>query len=155
MDQVAEAIDPAAVRRVIDELEIRNILARLAHIADTASINELDQYLALWTEDGTWAVLSGTSLPTQEQRGHAALRAAAKARREAGVQGPGTNSRHIVSTNVVEFESADRARARSYFHVFRDTRGERPVSDSVGEYTDTFVRTPEGWKLHRREVVQG
>jgi 3-phenylpropionate/cinnamic acid dioxygenase small subunit len=155
MDQVAEEIDATALRRVIDELEIRNILARLAHMADTASIDELDQYLALWTEDGTWAVLSGTSLAPQEQRGHAELRAAAKQRREAGVQGPGTNSRHIVSTNVVEFDSQARARARSYFHVFRETGSEQPVPTTIGEYNDTFIRTPGGWKLQRREIVQG
>jgi len=155
MDQLSDTVDAATLRRVADELEIRNILSRLAHLADMASVDELDQYLALWAEDGVWSVVSGTLLPTQEQRGHAALYAAAKQRRETGVQGPGCNARHIVSTNVVEFETPDCARARSYFHVWRDTLAEHPVSGGVGQYDDTFVRTPEGWKLARREIRQG
>ena len=141
--------------RVADELEIRNIVARLAHLADTASTEDLDDYLALLTEDATWAVLSNASLPSQERRGHAEIRAAAAARRAEGRQGPGSAARHFISNHVVVFEAIDTARSRCYFQVFADTLSDRPYCRAVGEYHDTFVRTPEGWKMKRREIIAG
>lgn len=155
MAKVDETLDAAVLRRVSDELEIRNAVARLAHLADTATIDELDQYVALFTEDGTWAVLGGGLLPAQERRGRGEIIVAARDRRLAGIQGPGTSSRHIISTIAVVFDSPDRAQVRSYLQVFRDTMTDHPTPAGVGEYHDTFTRTPEGWKIQRREVISG
>jgi len=132
MDELAEPVESATLRRVVDELEIRNTLARLAQVADMASTDELDQYLALWTEDGTWVLLPGPLYPAEERKGHADLRAAATERRQAGRQGPGANSRHVISTDVIDFETPDRATARSYFQIYRDTLTTSPRLGGMG-----------------------
>ena len=140
---------------VTDELEIRSIVRRLALLADTAGTEELGDYLALFTEDATWAVRSNSQLPPQERHGRDEIFAAAKARRDEGVQGPGSNRRHVISNNVILFDDADTAQSRSYFQVFDDSASERPYCSAMGEYHDTFVRTADGWKMHRREIVSG
>ena len=147
--------EPGALQRLADEMEIRNIVARLAHLADTASIDELDAYVSLFTADATWVVMSApaTSLPPQERHGHAEILAAAKARRADRVQGPGSNTRHVITNNVVVFTTADTAHSRSYVQVFKDTASDTPLCRSFGEYHDTFVRTPNGWRMKRREIV--
>jgi 3-phenylpropionate/cinnamic acid dioxygenase small subunit len=147
--------DPA-VQRIADELEIRNIVAELSQLADTATDDELERYLSLFTEDATWAVLAdGEGLSAQERKGHQEILEGARERRTQGIQGPGTQTRHTISTVVVTFESADRAFARCYWQYFTDTASSAPVLALMGEYRNTFVRTPGGWKLSRRELVSG
>src|ERR1700722_8964414 len=114
-------LDPA-VQRIADELEIRNLVAELTQLADTGSEEELDRYAALFTEDAVWAVLADSqSLSAQERKGREEILAGVQERRAAGLQGPGTNTRHAVSTLVVTFESTDVALARCYWHYYTDT----------------------------------
>jgi 3-phenylpropionate/cinnamic acid dioxygenase small subunit len=145
-----------AVQRVADELEIRNLVAELAQLADTASDDELERYLALFTDDATWAVLAdGDELETQERRGHSEILDGVRERRTRGIQGPGTDTRHVVSTLVVRFETRDRAMARCYWQYYTGASSSGPVLAQMGEYRNTFVRTRLGWKLARRELVPG
>jgi 3-phenylpropionate/cinnamic acid dioxygenase small subunit len=147
--------DPA-VQRIADELEIRNIVAELAQLADTAPDDELDRYLALLTDDATWVVLADVGLlETQERKGHSEILEGVRERRAAGVQGPGTDTRHVVSTLVVTFETSDTAMARCYWQYFAKTSSSAPVLALMGEYRNTFVRTTSGWKLARRELIPG
>jgi len=148
-------LDPS-VQRIADELEIRNLVAELAQLADTASDDELDRYLALLTEDAIWVVLTESEmLKTQERRGHSEILEGIRERRAAGLQGPGTDTRHAVSTLVVTFETSDRALARCYWQYYTNTSSSSPVLALMGEYRNTFVRTPQGWKLTRRELITG
>jgi hypothetical protein len=88
--------DPA-VQRIADELEIRNIVAELSQLADTATDDELERYLSLFTEDATWAVLAdGEGLSAQERKGHQEILEGARERRTQGIQGPGTQTRRLV-----------------------------------------------------------
>jgi 3-phenylpropionate/cinnamic acid dioxygenase small subunit len=148
-------LDPA-MQRVADELEIRNLVAELTQLADTAPDDELDRYLALFTDDATWAVLAdGEGLSTQERKGHQEILEGVRERRAAGIQGPGSDTRHAVSTLVVTFETPDTALARCYWHYYTNTSSSAPVLALMGEYRNRFVRTPGGWKLARRELVPG
>jgi 3-phenylpropionate/cinnamic acid dioxygenase small subunit len=148
-------LDPA-VQRVIDELEIRNRVAELAQLADTAQDDELDRYLALLTEDATWLVVADSELlGTQERKGHGEILEGVRQRRADGIQGPGTDTRHVVSTVVVTFEASDRAIGRSYWRYYERTSSNAPLLALMGEYRDTFVRTSSGWKLARRELTPG
>jgi 3-phenylpropionate/cinnamic acid dioxygenase small subunit len=147
--------DPA-VQRLADELEIRNLVAELSQLADSASDDELDRYLALFTEDATWATLAdGPTLAAQERKGHQEILEGVRERRAAGIQGPGTDTRHVISTVVVSFETSDKAFARCYWQYFTNTSSSAPVLGLMGEYRNTFVRTPQGWKLARRELIPG
>ena len=64
-----------------DELEIRNVLARVAHITDGRGT--LEEYLTLWTEDSTWE--SPVSGSFKGHQGHLDRHAKYRA---TGVQGP-------------------------------------------------------------------
>jgi 3-phenylpropionate/cinnamic acid dioxygenase small subunit len=144
------------VQRVCDELEIRNLVAELSQLADTASEEELERYLELFTDDATWVVQSqGAGLSPQVRTGRKEILEGVRERRAAGIQGPGTHTRHAVSTLTVKFETGDRAVARCYWHYYTDASSAAPVLALMGEYRNTFVRTPQGWRLERRELVSG
>ena len=123
-----------AVQRLIDEAEIRNLLARIAQLSDEG---ELDDYVACFSEAAIWG---GAGFP--ERKGHAAILEGARERRATGTAGPGTQTRHLLSTSVVEVEG-DRARVRSIFLFYRDTKAV-PRLDRMGVYEDSLRRTPSG-----------
>jgi hypothetical protein len=72
----------------------------------------------------------------------------------------GRKSRHVSSNAAVKVTDADTAEGLSYFTLYRHV-GEKPrVPDLdgqpviVGQYTDRFVRTGDGWRIaHRRADV--
>ncbi len=127
-----------------DANEIRNLIARLSRNADTG---DEAAYLSSFADDAEW------NLPGAAVVGIDMIREALRARRERGEAGPGTATRHMVSTVDVVVDG-DRAEAMSYFQFFVDTTT-TPALRSVGEYSDVFVRTAEGWKLRRRDIVMG
>jgi SnoaL-like domain len=148
------AID-ASIRRLVDELQIRNLVARLSHLADSGTDEEMEAYLQIYTPDGVWApVVPGTADSSAlERRGRDDILAGVNERRAAKLQGPGSHSKHFITTVLVTFESDDVALSRSNFLVFNETDVRPPVVFSTGEYRDHFVRGPEGWNLARREIV--
>jgi len=99
----------------------------------------------LFTEAGVLSVLGET------YQGRSAIRARLENDREAPL------SRHLMSTQRIFVDGPDRARGVSYATVYLAPRGElpRPVEGfaGIGEYHDEFVRTPDGWKIGKREFV--
>lgn len=132
--------------RADDELEIRNVMAKLAHITDGRG--SLEEYLELWTEDCTWESPVAGSWSGHE--GHLARHARF---RKAGVQGPGAESFHVLTTIAVDVDG-DNARALSTWMLVTRWSGAPQVQD-IGTYTDTLRRTPTGWRLVTRKVTQG
>lgn len=137
--------DDTLLRRVADELEIRSIVARLAQYADDG---DLDDYVALFTEDAHWA------MPGAPRTGRADIRAGGEARRADGAVGPGSASRHMITTVAVDVDGTDVAVADSYWLFYVETTS-NPRLQLCGTYHDTFARTPEGWKLARRDITFG
>ena len=135
------------------DAQIRSVLARIAQLADTG---DLDEYVTLFADDAVWAMPDNPSLgmPASEKRGIAEIRAGAEQRRADGVQGPGTNTRHVLTTTAVDVESDDRATARSYFMFYGDTIGQ-PVLRNMGQYDDVLVRGERGWQLAHRTITFG
>jgi uncharacterized protein (TIGR02246 family) len=131
--------------RVRDELEIRNVLARVAHHSD---MGDLDDYGAQFTDDARWIMAGAPS-----RHGRAEIQAAGAARRAEGVTGPGSNTRHVISTVAVTVDG-DAAVAESYWQFYGET-ATSPVLRSMGHYRDTFRRTADGWRLARREITSG
>ena len=129
-----------------DEWAVRNTISRLALYAD--GVGSLEQYAALFTEDAEWL------MPGGPRRGRADILAGATARCEAGGVGPGSNSRHMITSLAVEFTGPDEAVADSYFLYVAETH-ETPQIQLVGYYHDTLRRTPEGWLMARREITFG
>jgi 3-phenylpropionate/cinnamic acid dioxygenase small subunit len=135
------------------DAEIRSLLARIAHLAD---IGDLDDYIALFADDAVWAMPDNPSMgmPASEKRGIDEIRAGAEERRAEGRQGPGTNTRHVLTTTSVVVESDDRATARSYFMFFGDT-ATQPTLRNMGQYDDVLVRGERGWQLAHRTITFG
>ena len=135
-----------------DDGEIRSLLARLAQLADSG---DLDQYLSLLTDDIAWVVpaIPQTGVAASEKHGRDEVAAGVRERREAGIQGPGSNTMHLVTTISVQTDG-DEATAASTWLFLADA-STAPRIQAVGRYTDTLRRTPSGWRLARREISAG
>lgn len=135
-----------------DDAEIRNLLASLAHEADSGDAAD---YAALFTEDAVWEMppnpLAGVA--ADRRQGRVDILAGVHARRRAGVQGPGSHTMHVVTTTRVTVDG-DEARAESYWMFFGDT-ATMPAIRGVGRYDDSLRRTVDGWRVSRRAVFAG
>jgi 3-phenylpropionate/cinnamic acid dioxygenase small subunit len=141
------AHDPQ-VQKVADELAIRNLISRLAHLADMAGADDLDEYVGLFTEDASW------SMPGVSHQGRASIREGARQRRADGRQGPGSNSRHIITTVAVAVDGSDTAAADSYLLFCVDTASS-PTVQLICHYHDSFERGADGWRLAKRQIALG
>ena len=130
---------------VRDELDIRNVVARIAHYSDMGG---LDDYGSQFAEDASWQ-MPGTA----PKRGRSEIQEAGAARRAEGVTGPGSQTRHVVTTVAVTVDG-DCAVADSYWQFYSDT-ATAPVLRLMGHYRDTFRREPDGWRLVERLVTNG
>jgi 3-phenylpropionate/cinnamic acid dioxygenase small subunit len=141
------------LERLAAELEIRNVLARLAQFADSG---DTEAYLRLLTDDVVWAMPPNPAigLPSSERRGHDEIASGQRERMAAGHQGPGSNTMHTVSTVSVAFNSDGEATAHSSFMFWTSTASE-PTVTSIGRYVDTRRRTANGWQLARRVITFG
>jgi len=141
------------VERIAAELEIRNLIARVAQYADSG---EIADYCALFTKDAVWAMPPAPKLglPASERTGIDVIEAGVRERRGSGMQGPGTNTKHVVTTIAVDVTGPDDATGRTYWMFYTDTTGD-PAVLNMGHYEDTFRRTDAGWKLARRTIVMG
>jgi 3-phenylpropionate/cinnamic acid dioxygenase small subunit len=135
------------------DAEIRTLLARIAQLADTG---DLEEYLTLFTEDAVWGMPDNPAvgMTANEKKGHAEILAGAQERRASGLQGPGTESRHVLTTIAIDVESDDRATARSYFMFFGST-STTPTLRTMGQYDDVLVKGERGWQLARRRITVG
>jgi uncharacterized protein (TIGR02246 family) len=129
---------------VADELAVRNLVARLSRNAD---IGDIDAYMSSFAPDAEW------NMPGAPVSGHDAIRTGLIERRSTGAVGPGSNTRHMVSTVTVDVDG-DTATSESYFQYFSDTTS-NPTLRLVGYYRDVFVRTSAGWRLSKRDITFG
>jgi 3-phenylpropionate/cinnamic acid dioxygenase small subunit len=137
------------LRRVADELDIRNVIYRMAMLADDGDLNE---YASLFSEDAVWEMRGrpqgAADIPPI--RGRANLLAGAKKRRADGVQGPGTHKYHCLLTTTVTLKG-DKADAKSYFAYYQNVNT-KPEIAVFAIYNDELVRTKDGWKVAARHI---
>lgn len=143
------------LRQLADELEIRNLVARLAHMADSGDLDV--DYLPLFTEDATWEFPGGPDQAAEPAKVSGSLEILADRikRRQSGFQGPGTHTRHVNTTLVVRVDGSDTAEAESYWLFVTATATPEPKVSGIGRYHDTFRRTDVGWKLSHRRIFPG
>jgi hypothetical protein len=125
---------------VVSELAVRNLIATMAHLTDGG---DLESYAAMLDTDTRW-VMPGA----EPVVGRDAIVEAAKGRRAAGVTGPGSGTRHIVTTTAVEVDGST-ARSVSYWQFLGGISG-TPVLKLTGVYRDTFRQTGAGWVFAER-----
>ena len=127
-----------------DDAEVRNVVARLAILADGG---DLEEYVDLFTDDARW------DMPGGELQGRDNLLAGAIERRAAGTVGPGSNTRHVITTQAVAVDG-DEAASDAYFQFWVNTATEPSIA-LFGTYQDRLVRTADGWKLAHRVISFG
>ncbi|WP_166462645.1 nuclear transport factor 2 family protein [Amycolatopsis acidicola] len=132
---------------VRDELEIRNLIARVAWLTDTWS--EPSDYIALYTEDCTWQVEG-----QQVYRGHTGIRQRMQEMLEQRVCGPGVPARHCVTSLEIipDAERSDVAMARSIGLMMSMSPYGRPVPAIYGEKYDEVVKNAGVWKIRARLI---
>jgi hypothetical protein len=141
----------AAFRWLADQLEILNLIARLAHIADDG---DLGQYADCYTEDIVWRTAGAPNDAGVIRRGLTEVIAGSAERRAEGTQGPGTHVRHVVSTSELQPDGVDGALGRSYWRMYQNANT-APQIRALGVYADKFVRTAVGWRLAERSIIPG
>lgn len=142
-----------ALRKTTDHIEIANLIARVAHVADDGS---LDDYGSVYTEDATWdfaAAEGSVNVPTKSLHGLAEIVEGIRARRASGGIGPGTPSRHIVSTTAISILGPNSATALSYWQFIETLP--TPTVRTIGSYDDTLRRESSGWRIARRQFTFG
>lgn len=134
--------------RLAADVDIRNLLARVAHLADGGEVGD---YLALFTEDATWEMDENPRAGVAASRleGIDAIGAGVRERRKAAT--PGVIGMHFVTTTAIDIEAdGDAATAHSYYQF---VSGAKELTLRVaGNYHDTLRRTEGGWKVASRMI---
>jgi 3-phenylpropionate/cinnamic acid dioxygenase small subunit len=132
------------------EHDIRRLVAQLAFEADTG---ELDDYLALFTDDAVWEMPGDEALGISAAycAGQAEISVSVQQRRAIGVQGPGAGNMHHITTQRIDVSDDDGA-GHIYYQFVGMVDG-KPTIRTIGEYRDRYRRTAEGWKLAHRTVL--
>lgn len=131
-------------QQLADERACERLIMRYTHLVDGGRAVEIAD---LFTEDGVWRT-DEFAMDGQEEIRAGFGRRQGVTRRQ---------SRHVC-TNVIVDVDGDRATGLCYLVNYRhdSTSGvaEHPapadVPKFVGEYHDTFVRTPDGWRFQDR-----
>jgi len=130
--------------RLIAELGIRNVVGRLAHLADRGDVEE---YVTLFTDDAVWdhPVLGART-------GRDDILAGARERRAGMDPAVGSPYRHVITTQWVRIDDQDHGFSQAYWMVVHATR---PATVGItGRYDDELRRTPDGWKMARRTIFE-
>lgn len=137
------------IRRTVDEVDIRNVINRLAMLTDGG---ESDAYAMLFTEGARLEMRSEPGQPSvvPPTVGRAAILAGSKQRRADGMTGPGTGVVHALQQSEV-MVTDDAAQAKTYVIIYRNA-GAAPEAMALKVYNDQFVRTPQGWRLAVRYI---
>ncbi len=135
---------------------VSDAIARIAQAGDEGAVQD---YLDLLAIDIRWEMQSAASslIPGQVRVGHPDIRDGVQDRRASKVQGPGSNTRHVVTGTVVtpgRGESAGTAAAVSYFRFYQNTSSE-PRLASMGVYHDEFRLIGERWLMSSRIIEIG
>ncbi len=141
--------DGGDVKAALAGLDIRNLVARVAQVADHG---DLDEYAELYTDDAAW------EMPGAPRNGLVDILAGARQRRAEGVTGPGSATRHVITTLAVDVADPSAgtgvATADSYFLFFRDTTT-TPTLFNMGYYHDTIRHVGGRWRIARRQITLG
>jgi len=145
------------IRKLIDEAEIRNLVGKLAIMADL--YEDLEEYYTYWTQDATFDMREPVGWKEGDKsqawivKGLDELKANRKQLREVGFQGPGSNVWHANTTLFIDVKDEANAEAQSYWVLLGSSDSVQLLR--VGHYHDTFRKTDGKWKLAYRRVTPG
>jgi hypothetical protein len=129
-----------------DELEIRNLIARMAWLTDKWTSPE--EYLSNCTGDFSWQI---EGMPAYV--GHEGMARRLREMQQQGICGPGLPTRHCVtSVEVMSQGQADKAKARS-FVIMMTYQKSTPLVAGYGEYHDELRREKGRWLIAKRLCI--
>jgi SnoaL-like domain len=140
-----------------DEIEIRNLVGKLATMADLAE--DLTAYFTLWTQDATFDMREPVGARADDPpsawkvAGLDNLKENRKQLRATGFQGPGSNVWHANTTLHITLNDAINAEAQSYWVLYGSK--EQVEVLRIGHYHDRFRKEDGKWKLAYRTVTPG
>lgn len=125
---------------VSDRQELRGLVDRYAQSADR---RDRPGFAAGFTVDGALVVGGGREIKGREAIGKVLEH----------LETNYVRTMHFVGNHVVDFVG-DGAQGETYciaHHIYSHDAGERDTSMFI-RYIDSYTRTPDGWKMSRREV---
>ena len=128
------SIDAKAVQDLIDEREIRDLVARYS---DAVTRNDAESWAATWAEDARWDV------GIAKAAGRDAIVATWKQ-----LMGHFRFVAQLPQTGVIELDG-DRATG-SWHYLEIGWPAEGPGSLTIGHYVDGYVRSTQGWRFETR-----
>ncbi|MFD4402229.1 nuclear transport factor 2 family protein [Nocardia sp. NPDC058499] len=134
----------ARLDSMMAELEVRDLLGRCALCADEG---HPEDYRNFYSEDVVWETAD------MRQAGIADVVAAAAERRRMGISGPGSHTRHVITTLTVAIDHSE-AYAVSYLQFYRNTHA-TPILELIVRYSDTLCRGDDGWRITHRRISPG
>lgn len=120
-------------------------IAGYTHFADSGAF---ERAVTFFKPDGLW-LRGGTPLKGREE-----IRKSLEGRK------PGLIIRHIIGSSWVELKDGDTAEVVTTYTAYNGQGDAEPpklplvlgLPFSLGEWHDTLVRTPEGWRIAKRET---
>jgi hypothetical protein len=129
-------MDTDATQRLLDQLEIRELVARYNYAIDEGRPEE---WVSTFVADGTF---ESTALGAHT--GPEALHAFATGYIAA------VTGRHCTSDFVIDVDG-DEARSRCYLIAINNAAA--PIVSTTAVYDDVLRRTPDGWRFVHRKVT--
>jgi 3-phenylpropionate/cinnamic acid dioxygenase small subunit len=124
-----------------DIAEIERLYQRYSQGLDFA---EEEVYLSAWADDAVFTVQDGKWSGKEELRKRWRMR----------LGGEGTTTLHI-TTNILITPTEDGGASGRAYWILLDASQKEPRMVQTGHYFDTFVRTPQGWRIKTRGSVRG
>lgn len=135
-----------AEQRLLIERDCERLITQYCHFVDH---DDAAKIADLFTEDGRWWNVNAS------WDGQEAIRAGFQRRQD----NKRRMSRHVCTNVLIDVISDSEARGVTYMSLyFHDGEPGRETSPTdclqkLGEYRDEFVKTDNGWRFRRREVV--
>jgi len=126
----------------LEQSEIRNLLARMAHSADSGT---LEDYKHFYATDAVWEIVG-----KQKLKGHGEIVEAARKRWAEKFTGPDSHTRHLISTMDV-IVKGETASSRSIVQFYTHTN-ETPILMAIATYEDVFEKLDGRWQVKRRRI---
>ncbi len=120
-----------------NELAIGRLIAAYCHCYDDGLV---DEYCALFTEDGEFTVFGRTS------KGRDAIR---KDIAEAAASAP--PGQHVTYNSILEIGNATATGATDFLYLGKGEDDSFSIS-SAGRYLDEYQLTSDGWRFRKRVV---
>lgn len=135
----------AAAEMALSGTDIAQIEQLYARYNQGWDFKDVELYLSAYTDDAVFTTGAGVAY-----EGKDAIRDYLTTGFANGASGDRTHN----NTSILITPTADGAKGRGYWYVV-DVMSQPPAIAGAGYYDDTFVRTPDGWRMKSRTSTRG